>query len=95
MSGECDDCGNHCLECHCVDEIEVWMQLFFTDGSVSQGTRIPARWLENMKDPRIVDAVEKLLNYLNRRDGYVLIWGAGNIAFGKYAISFLYQESDS
>jgi len=55
-------------------EIKVWAQMFFIDGSVSQGVRIPSIVYD---DDREIDKVaEQLLDSANRTEGYLLIWGA-------------------
>ncbi len=95
MSGECDDCGEHCLECRCMEDIKVWVQAFFPDGSVSEGKRIPAEWLEEKYSKTLACKVWNMISYLNREEGYILIWGAGNMRFLHYPTSFLSQESDS
>lgn len=58
--------------------IMVWAQMFFDDGSVSQGVRIPA---DIYDDDRIIQEVQdKLLKSLNRQpEGLLVIWGAGSI----------------
>lgn len=95
MSGECDHCGEHCLECRCMDEIKIWAQMFFEDGSVSQGVRIPAEWLDEDHKEMIAKTAQNLLNDLNRDEGWLLLWGAGNMVFNHYPTAFFPSESDS
>lgn len=78
-----------------MEEIKVWLQMFFEDGSVSQGVRIPAEFLREDHKEMLEKEVEKILNSLNRQEGYYLVWGAGNLRFGRFSTSFLSQESDS
>lgn len=88
MSGECDDCGEHCLECRCMEEIKIWAMMFFEDGSVSQGIRIPAEWLEEEYAWKIDEVADRLLSSLNRVEGWLLLWGAGNMVFNHFPTSF-------
>ena len=62
-----------------MNEIKIWAQMFFDDGSVSQGIRVPAAVLDNKLD--IVKVAKQLLKSVNRREGHLLLWGAGNIHF--------------
>lgn len=78
MSGECDSCGEHCLDCICSD-IKVWAQMFFDDGSVTQGIRISAESIYNQKEVAL-----KLLSSVNRKEGMLLIWGAGLLSSRYY-----------
>jgi hypothetical protein len=72
--------------------IQVWTQFFFDDGSVSQGLRVSA---DIYDDHRILnEVIEKLLRSVNRTEGFLVIWGAGEIQFGRYSISSS-EESDS
>ncbi len=97
MSGECDDCGEHTLECRCKMNIEMWAQIFFEDGTVSQGIRFPAEWLDDPKGGNIERMLKKLLDDMNREEGWFLLWGAGNMVFNHYPTSFSSEllESDS
>lgn len=91
MSGECDVCGEHCLDCRCnMDtDIKVWAQMFFDDGSVSEGKRIPAEWLDDECKHKIQEVGDLLLKSVNRDEGWLLLWGAGNMVFNHYPTSFL------
>ena len=103
MSGKCARCGDHCLECRCSErndmEIKIWAQMFFEDGSVSQGVRIPAQWLDDDYAEMLEITIANLLSSTNREQGWILLWGAGNMIFKHYPISFLklrpLEESDS
>lgn len=76
------------------DHIKIWAQMFFEDGSVSQGIRIPAHCLEEDKKATIDLAADRLLASLNRQEGWLLLWGAGNMVFKHYPTSFS-EVSDS
>jgi len=73
-------------------EIKVWAQMFFDDGSVSQGIRIPADIFDNPND--VVDLARSFVMDLNRTEGFLLIWGAGEVQ-GKYFVFTSLEESDS
>ena len=91
MSGECDKCGEHTTDCRCNplqgNGIKVWAQMFFEDGSISRGIRIPAEWLDEGYQEQISEVAQILLQDLNREEGWLLIWGAGNMVFKHYPIS--------
>lgn len=66
-------------------EIKVWAQMFFEDGSVTEGIRINADVFDNtsiMKEIAI-----KLLSSVNRQEGMLLVWGAGEMFNRYYSIS--------
>ncbi len=87
MSGECDKCSEHTMECECyMEDIKIWAQMFFEDGSVTQGLRIPAEWLDEHQSKAIDEVVDRLLHSVNRDEGWLLLWGAGNIVFKHYSI---------
>jgi hypothetical protein len=88
MSGECDDCGEHTLECRCMEEIKIWAQMFFEDGSVTQGIRILAECLEEEYAWKIDEVADLLMKSVNRDEGWLLLWGAGNMVFNHYPTSF-------
>lgn len=75
-------------------EIKVWMQLFFEDGSVSQGMRVPAEWLDDPKWKDILRVTKSLLEDVNRDEGWLLVWGAGNMEFNHYPTSFSSQLAE-
>jgi hypothetical protein len=56
-------------------KIYIWAQMFFCDGSVSQGIRIPdvALYSREMQD----ETAELLLKDTNRKEGLLLLWGCG------------------
>lgn len=66
-------------------EIKVWLQMFFEDGSVSEGKRFPATILDEPESMR--EIARGLLRELNRTEGYMLSWGAGNVLFEYYNFS--------
>lgn len=78
-----------------MDDVKVWIQCFFDDGSVSEGKRIPAAYLDEDKSKKLASTIWTMISYLNRVHGYALVWGAGNVKFLHYPTSFLRQESDS
>jgi hypothetical protein len=80
-----------------MNEIKMWAQMFFEDGSVSQGIRIPAEWLDKGFESQIVKTAKNLLKDVNREEGWLLLWGAGNMVFNHYPTSFSSEllESDS
>lgn len=76
-------------------EIQVWTQMFFTDGSVSQGIRTPAKILDSQDDQD--EMANHFLKDLNRDIGMLMIWGAGIVQVSSYprkptAISCLLEE---
>jgi len=92
MSGECDKCGEHCLECRCgkppvtnyymdlgamADEVKVWAQMFFDDGSVTRGKYIPRDIYDSQK--AIEDLARDFLQETSRKEGVLFIWGAGRV----------------
>lgn len=79
------------------DGIKIWAQMFFKDGSVTQGIRIPAEWLDDHCKSQIDEVVDLLLRsvYRQKEEGWLLLWGAGNIKFQHYPSASSSQESDS
>jgi len=69
-------------------KITVWAQMFFDDGSLTQGVRISAEWLEETNADKIDQIASSLLKSVNRQEGWLLIWGAGNMEFNHYPTSF-------
>jgi len=65
--------------------IKVWAQMFFEDGSVTQGIRIPASILDNEMGEIRQTAIH-LLGTVGRQEGLLLIWGAGNIFYRHYIL---------
>lgn len=93
MSGECDKCGEHTTDCICnklqqAATISIWAQMFFEDGSVTQGKRVAAECLDEGHEFQIDFIAQYLLDSVNRKDGWLLLWGAGNILFNHYPTSF-------
>ena len=79
-------------------EIKVWAQMFFEDGSVTQGIRVDAEWLEEAFAWKIDEVADLLMKSANRDEGWLLLWGAGNMVFNHYPTSFSKKkvsESDS
>lgn len=72
-------------------EIKVWAQVFFDDGSVSQGKRIPADMFDHME--KIFKVGLELLDSVNRNEGYLLVWGAGELFFAKINSSSLEESA--
>lgn len=70
-----------------MEDIKIWAQMFFEDGSVSQGRRIPAQWLEDDYKEMIQHTANVLLESVHRIDGWLLLWGAGNMVFTPCSIS--------
>lgn len=77
-----------------MSDIKIWAQMFFEDGSVTQGVRIPAEWLEERNAYCLDEVADSLLKSVNRQEGWLLLWGAGNMVFEHYPTSFS-SESDS
>lgn len=74
-----------------MNDIKVWTQMFFDDGSVTQGLRVDACIYD---DDRLVEEVaRKLLGSVRREEGFLLIWGAGEMSY-RY-ITSASKESDS
>ncbi len=65
--------------------IKVWVQMFFDDGSVTQGMRVPAKILDNDLG-EIRQIAVHLLASVGRTEGLLLIWGAGNIFYRHYIL---------
>lgn len=78
------------------DGIKMWAQMFFEDGSVTRGIRFPAEWLDEGYEQHIQRIAESLLQDLNRDEGWLLLWGAGNMVFKPISSSTSEpSESDS
>ena len=71
--------------------------MFFEDGSITQGIRINAEWLEDAYEWKIKEVVDMLLRSVNREEGWLLVWGAGNMVFQYYpsSTSSFCQASES
>lgn len=72
-------------------DVKIWGQMFFDDGSVSEGRRYPVEILDTVEGVSQVSL--DLLNSTNRTEGFLLLWGAGEIKF--YNITFSSEELDS
>lgn len=94
MSGECDDCGEHTLDCRCnmITDIKVWAQMFFDDGSVSEGIRVSSDVFDSTRTMK--EIAIRLLKSLNRDEGLLLVWGAGDM-FTRYYDFTSSQASES
>lgn len=92
MSGKCDVCGEHTTDCCCLgpkivnyfiqvpgneNEVKVWAQMFFDDGSVTQGVYIPSSIYQD--ESGIKGIAMKFLRDTHRIEGVLYIWGAGQI----------------
>jgi hypothetical protein len=64
------------------NEIRVWAQMFFDDGSVTQGKYIPHTILNNIDSIQAI--ILEFLDETGRKEGVILIWGAGHI-YGRRA----------
>jgi hypothetical protein len=74
------------------DDVKIWIQFFYEDGTVSEGKRIPAYWLDEGYENMLNNVTNNMMKALNRTSGFRLIWGAGNIQFSPIYHS---EESDS
>ncbi len=59
------------------EEVKVWSQMFFDDGSVTQGKYIP-RYVYDNEDCIKQQALTFLMD-TSRREGVLFIWGAGRV----------------
>ena len=71
-----------------MQDIKIWAQMFFEDGSVTQGLRIPAQWLDEGYAQFLDQVADRLLVSVNRQEGWLLLWGAGNMSLRHYPTSF-------
>ena len=62
------------------NQIYVWAQMFFDDGSVSQGMRVDAS-IYDEGSPLFDETCQVLLKSVNRDVGVMLVWGAGEIYY--------------
>lgn len=60
-----------------MNEIKIWAQMFFKDGSVTQGVRVDANILDDDREIEVV--AHNLLQSVNRDEGFLLLWGAGEL----------------
>jgi hypothetical protein len=59
------------------EEVKVWAQMFFDDGSVTQGKYIPRNVYD--KEEYIKGVAMEFLNDTQRQEGVLFIWGAGRV----------------
>jgi len=64
--------------------IRIWAQMFFHDGSVTQGVRVDADIVDSPDDMN--EVATSLLQSVNREEGFILFWGAGEMRM-KYITS--------
>lgn len=76
-------------------EVKLWAQMFFEDGSITQGVRISAEWLDESHEPMLRSVAENLLKSVNRQEGWILLWGAGNMELKHYPTSFSSKALES
>lgn len=72
-------------------DVKIWAQMFFDDGSVSEGKRFPIEMTDTIEG--IGEISQGLLSSTNRTEGFLLLWGAGEIRF--YNITSSSEVSDS
>ena len=72
------------------EDIKIWAQMFFDDGSVSMGVRIPDNTFDD--DREIMNTANILLQSTRRDSGYLLLWGAGDLKFCKYTATSSSKE---
>lgn len=60
-----------------MNELYIWAQMFFDDGSVTEGKRVLDTAFQDKDYMR--DIAETLLKSVNRTEGFLLVWGAGDI----------------
>lgn len=74
-------------------DIMMWAQMFFEDGSVTQGMRFPAEWMDPHHQQHLAVIACKLLKDVNRSEGWLMLWGAGNMSLRHYPSAFLKETS--
>ena len=84
MAGKCFECEKEYIDCKC-DTIKVWAQMFFNDGSVSEAKRINSAIFDESIDVMRELAI-RFLKSVNRDDGFLLVWGAGEMFNGHFYI---------
>ncbi len=60
-----------------LDEVKVWSQMFFDDGSVTQAKYISCSIYTD--DEECKKIAHKFLTDTHRREGVLFIWGAGQV----------------
>jgi hypothetical protein len=78
-----------------MSNIKVWAQMFFDDGSVSISIRLDADIYDD--NEHITKVAQDLLQTVNRTEGLLVLWGAGQLVHRYYVTSSFSssQESDS
>jgi len=69
------------------EEVKVWAQMFFDDGSVTQGKYISRTIFDHPED--IITLCRLFLDETNRREGVIFIWGAGRVYAKKVELLLL------
>lgn len=59
------------------EDVKVWTQMFFDDGSVTQGKYIARNIYDH--ENMIKSLAEEFLNETQREEGILFIWGAGRV----------------
>ena len=59
------------------EEVKIWAQMFFDDGSVTQGQYLPVYTLQDEK--AIKSLALSILTDTCRTEGVIFIWGAGQV----------------
>lgn len=59
------------------EEVKVWAQMFFNDGSVTQGKYIPRSIFDERE--YIEALAREFLEDTQRKEGVLFIWGAGRV----------------
>lgn len=74
------------------EEVKVWAQMFFNDGSVTQGKYISRGIFDELE---YIEALARdFLEDTQRKEGVLFIWGAGRV-FAKKAELFLARRGAS
>jgi len=71
------------------EEVKVWAQMFFDDGSVTQGKYIPRVIYDHPDD--IIMLAKLFLEDTGRTEGILFIWGAGRV-YAKKAKLLLFRS---
>lgn len=74
------------------EEVKVWSQMFFDDGSVTEGRYISCDIYDDKE--AITDLCKKFMKDTNRREGVLFIWGAGRV-FARRCTLFLSRRGAS
>jgi hypothetical protein len=76
---------NYFLQMPEAEEVKVWSQMFFDDGSVTPGKYISRAVFEDQKfiDRLVID----FLKSTGRLEGVIFIWGAGRVYAKKANLS--------